>query len=188
MGAPYENLLTYKFSVAIHDLTVEFCRRFILGYMSSLGTKPDTRTADQMDQAARSCKQNIVEGASSMRTSLKTAIVLTGVARSSIEELLTDYKDFLRQRKLTIWQKDSPKAMEVREKIGKVISFVSDLSNLSSLSLPESPEDAGNLLLTLCHQESYLLHKQIDKMEQKLINEGGYSENLLKRRREKRGY
>lgn len=92
---PYKKLLTYKYSVVILDLTKEFVKKFLAG-------REKLRTREQMVQAARSGKQNIVEGAS-QGTSLKGYIKLCGVARGSLEELLEDYKDFARERKLPIW-------------------------------------------------------------------------------------
>ncbi len=75
----------------IYDATVAFCGRFI---------DRRSRTTDQMVQATRSGKQNIVEGSQASGTSKKTELKLTDVARASLEELLQDYQDFLRQRNL----------------------------------------------------------------------------------------
>lgn len=142
-----------------------------------------------MEGAARSGKQNIVEGSDSMKTSIKSAIKLTNVAKASEEELLADYEDFLRQRGLRIWPKTDPKIRQFRDKAAKLVSSLSDLSNLrGQLPLPNDPEEAGNLLLTLCHQATYLLNKQVDGLEKKLVHEGGYSEKLYKMRKEFRKY
>lgn len=130
---PYKKLFTYRFSVIIYDLTVEFCRRFLLstlGNLSNLGGAPDRRTSDQMIQAARSGKQNIVEGSDNMKTSIKSAIKLTNVAKASQEELLADYEDFLRQRNLEIWPKVDPRVGNFRGKAAKIVSFLSDLGYL----------------------------------------------------------
>lgn len=188
---PYKKLFTYRFSVIIYDLTVEFCKRFLLsnvGNLSNLGGAPDRRTSDQMIQAARSGKQNIVEGSDSMKTSIKSAIKLTNVAKASQEELLADYEDFLRQRGLKIWGKVDPRVLNFRSGAAKIVGSLSDLSNLGDLRLPNNPEEAANLLLTLCHQATYLLNKQVEALERKLIREGGYSEKLYKMRREFRGF
>ena len=187
MLAKHKYLLTYRYSEIIHDLTVIFCQKYVLGYSSNLGNKPDYRSADQMIQAARSGKQNIVEGVGQSQTSKKGEIKLLGVAKASLEELLTDYEDFLRQRNLEIWPKDDPRVLVFR----RLAYFISDLSNLSNLGdfkqkpeLPESSEQAANFLLTLCHLATFLLHKQIAVMEEKFIKEGGFTENLFKRRLE----
>src|SRR5215210_6250677 len=85
----YEDLLAFKKARIIHDGTVCFCGRFV--------EKRD-RTFDQMVQAARSGKQNILEGSQASGTSKETEIKLMNVARASLEELLEDYRDFLRTR------------------------------------------------------------------------------------------
>ena len=91
----YRNLIAYRKAVVIYDLTYHFCERFI-----SIGD----RTKDQMIQAARSGKQNIVEGKAASLTSAETHLNLLGVARSSFQELLEDYIDYLRTRNLRIWR------------------------------------------------------------------------------------
>lgn len=182
-------LLTYRYSEIIHDLTIAFTKAYILSDLSNLsnlrGTKPDYRQADQMNQAARSGKQNIVEGVGQSQTSKKGEIKLLGVAKASLEELLMDCEDFLRQNNLEIYSKTDPRVTKFRE-----IAFrLSNLSNLSDLGqliekpkLPENPQDAANFLLTLCHQVTYLLDKQIKALEEKFVKEGGFTENLFHKR------
>jgi four helix bundle suffix protein len=169
-------LLTYRYSEIIHDLTMEFVKKYI-DYKS--------RTKDQMEQAARSCKQNIVEGVGQSQTSKKGEIKLLGVAKASVEELQFDYEDFLRQHKLEIYPKNHPKTTKFRQ-IAFELSNLRNLSNLGNLikkpELPSDPSDAGNFLLTLCHQESFLLFKQIEAMKEKFLQEGGFTENLYKQR------
>lgn len=183
-------LLTYRYAEIIHDLTVEFTKIYLLSDLSSLSNlshlgRKDYRTADQMNQAARSGKQNIVEGVGQGPTSLKGTIKLLGVANASFEELLTDYEDFLRQNNLEIYPKENPKITQFR-KIAFRLSNLSNLSNIGNLiEIPKligNPQDDANFLLTLCHQETYLLSKQIKATEEKFIKEGGYSENLFKKR------
>ncbi len=187
----YKYLLTYRYSEVIFDLTVEFTKSFLLGYLSALrnlsnlGNRADYRQADQMNQAARSGKQNIVEGVGQSRISKKGEIKLLGVAEASLEELLADYEDFLRQRGLQIWPKTDPRVTAFRKTAFR-LSSLSNLSHLGNLiekpRLPKDPEEAGNFLLTLCHQATFLLDRQIGKMEEKFISEGGYSENLFRKR------
>lgn len=183
----HKYLLTYRYSEIIHDLTVSFVKKYVLGSLSNLGSKPDYRSADQMNQAARSGKQNIVEAVGQSQTSKKGEIKLLGVARASLEELITDLEDFLRQRGLKIYPKDDSKITRFRQ-IAYRLSALSNLSSLGDLKekakLPESPEEAANFLLTLCHLATYLLSKQITKAEETFIKEGGYTENLFKRRLE----
>ncbi len=138
-----------------------------------------------MVQAARSGKQNIVEGVGQSATSKKGQIKLLGVAEASIEELLADYEDFLRQRKLVIWPKSHSKIQAFRKRA----AFLTSLGNLGHLGdlrirpkLPKDPETAANLMLTLCHMETYLLSRQIAKAENDFVSRGGYTENLFKKR------
>src|SRR5882762_6963642 len=102
----YRKLLSYQKAEIIYDFTYRFCHRF-LGKLD--------RTNDQMIQAARSGKQNIVEGSKASGTSKETEIKLSNVARASLEELLVDYRDFLRVRDLRLWEKDSKEAQFVRK-------------------------------------------------------------------------
>ncbi|MCL4366045.1 four helix bundle suffix domain-containing protein, partial [Patescibacteria group bacterium] len=117
----------------------------------------------------------------------KGEIKLLGVAMASLEELLADYEDFLRQKKLQIWAKTDPRITEYRQ-LSYRLSYLSNLSNLGDLKekpkLPKNPEEAANFLLTLCHLATYLLSKQINKAEEVFVKEGGYTENLFKKRLE----
>lgn len=172
----YKYLLTYRYGEIIHDLTIEFCRLYI---------DRRSRTKDQMEQAARSGKQNIVEGVEFSQTSKKGEIKLLGVAKSSFTELLTDFEDYLRQHRLQIYPKTHSKVTQFRQ-ISYRLSHLSNLSHLGNLKekaiLPADPQDAANFLLTLCHLETYLLDKQIKALEKKFVQEGGYTENLFKKR------
>ena len=174
----YKYLLSYRYSEIIFDLTMEFCKRFVFEY----GQK---RTREQMEQAARSGKQNIIEGIGQSATSKKGEIKLLGVAKGSQEELLADYEDFLRVGKYRIWPKSDEKVGRLRHYAFR-ISSLSNVSDLGSLNekptLPVNPEIAANLLLTLCHQVTYLLSRQITKAEEDFIQKGGFTENLFKKR------
>lgn len=188
-------LLTYRYSEIIHDLTVEFTKGYLLGHLSILSNlsnlkgRADYRQADQMNQAARSGKQNIVEGVGQSATSKKGEIKLLGVAKASFEELLTDFEDFLRQNNFVIYPKTDPRVTAFRKTTFR-LSHLSNLSDLGNLRekpiLPGTPQDAANFLLTLCHQETYLLDRQIKAMEAKFIQGGGFTENLFKKRLEKK--
>ena len=171
MSQPYKKLYTYWFSVIIYDRTVEFCAQWIKSW----------KLKEQMEGAARSGKQNIVEGSDDMGISLKVAIKLTGIAKGSIEELLGDLEDFLRQRNLPQWDKNDPRVLELRAKSAELIRNLSnlrDLKLLAQLQLPEQPEDAANFLLTLCHQATFLLDRQVKALIEKHKKEGGFSEKL----------
>src|SRR5206468_7892900 len=102
----YQQLLSYGKAEVVYDLTYRFCQRFL---------RRGDRTIDQMVQAGRSGKQNIAEGSKAAGTSKETEIKLTNVARASLEELLVDYRDFLRVRDLPLWEKASKEAQFVRK-------------------------------------------------------------------------
>lgn len=179
-------LLTYRYSEIIHDLTIEFTKKYILSTLSHLGhLRPDYRQADQMNQAARSGKQNIVEGVGQSQTSKKGEIKLLGVAKASLDELLMDLEDFLRQNKLETYPKTDPRITKFRQ-LAFSLSHLSNLSSLGNLierpKLIGNPQDDANLLLTLCHQVTYLLDRQIKSLEEKFIQEGGFTENLFQKR------
>lgn len=163
----YKYLTTYILSAVIHDLTVKFCRRFL---------DRKSRTVDQMEQAARSSKQNIAEGYTMQ--SLESYIKLLGVAEGSIKELATDYEDFLRQRNLDIWPKDDPRVRVFR--VFRAIWVKPNIPNAPKL--PNDPEEASNMLLTFCQMESFLIARQISALKEKFIKEGGFRENLFKER------
>jgi len=175
----YRKLRSFQTAQIVYDATVIFCDRFI---------ERTSRTRDQMIQAARSGVQNIAEGSMASATSKKTELKLTAVARASLEELLLDYEDFLRQRKLRLWFKDSREAMAVR---GKYKSDQSDKSDRSDRSDPYSirtagAETAANTLICLINQASFLLGRQIRKLEQSFVNEGGFSERMYQARMKSR--
>ena len=172
----YKYLLTYRYAEIISDLTVIFCRKYI---------DKHSRTYDQMVQASRSGKQNIVEAVGESDTTKKNEIKLLGYSKGSYEELLADFEDFLRQKGLEIYPKTHPKIMIFR----KIAYRLSDLRNLSNLGyliekpqLHGNPTDDANCLLTLCHIQTFLLDKQIKSLIIKFETEGGFSENLLRKR------
>ena len=169
--AGYKYLKSYQLSVLIYDLTVEFCKRWV----------SSVRTRSQMEQAARSGKQNIAEGY--LEKSLKGYIYLLGISYASLGELLEDYEDFLRQRKLAIWDKDDPRVKKFRE---FRVFGVESLKSPNTPKLPGNPEEAANLLITLLHLDLFLLFKQGSALEEKFIKEGGFTENLFKKRMEER--
>lgn len=170
----YRTLVSYQTTTIIYDLTVIFCKKHRT-LLSSL------RTFDQMVQAARSGRQNIAEGSQASGTSKKTEIKLIGVARASLEELLVDFQDFLRQNKLKIWDKDSPKARAVR-----ALGYTSYRSYTTYKTYTSNPEDFANLMICLIHQANYLLDRQLQALEKAFLEEGGFTENLYKRRIERR--
>jgi len=170
----YKNLITYQKSEIIYDGTIYFTKRFFQKY---------DRTIDQMVQAARSGKQNIVEASMASGTSKEMEIKLTNVARASLEELKIDYQDFLRTSKLPIWDKEHRLVARLRE-LNKIPNatyetFKKGIEN-------ESPEICANVMIGLITVVSYLLNNQIKSLETAFINEGGLKERMTKSRIEQR--
>ena len=166
----YKSLPFFKQAEIIHDFTVEFVKKYI---------DPRSRTKDQMEQAARSGKQNIAEGY--LQKSLEGRIKLLGVTRGSLEELLHDYLDFLRQRELKLWEKDSQKAKAVR---ALVYNDYNSYNNYKGYIL--SPEDAANTMICLINQTNQLIDQKLRWLEEKFVSEGGFRENLFKKRIERK--
>ncbi len=166
----HKELLSYRKAEIVYDITYRFCRRFL--------TRGD-RTIDQMVQAARSGKQNIVEGCQASGTSKEMEIKLTGVARASLEELLQDYYDFLRVRDLTTWEKDSRESLYVR-KLGNRSGDTYEVYREFVETRPA--EIVANIAICLVHQANYLLDKQIQRLEKDFLKEGGLRERMTRAR------
>ena len=163
----YKRLASYILATVIYDLNQEFLKRWI---------SPKSRNWDQMDQAGRSGKQNIAEGYTTQ--SLESYIKLLGVAEGSIKELAADYEDFLRKNSLVTWNKN-----DSRVRVFRAFRAVWVAPNYSNIpNLPKDPEEAANMMLTFCQMETYLLAKQIAALKEKFINEGGFRENLFRKR------
>lgn len=171
----YRDLKSFQMSEIVFDGTVKFCERFIDRF---------SRTTDQMVQAARSGRQNIAEGSQVSGTSRKFELKLVSVARGSLEELLLDYEDFLRQRDLKKWEKDSKEALFVRK-----LATEKDRSYRTYKTYLESrnSEVCANILICLIHQANYLLDQQLKQLEADFLEEGGFTERLYHSRRRKRG-
>ena len=168
----YKSLIVYWLATDIYDLTVMFCNRYI---------DKKSRTTDQMIQAARSGKQNIVEG--SLEPSVESNIKLTGVARASYGELLEDYKDYLRQNGLLQWEKYDNRVLEIRRmRIIPNESNESNKPNLTNSTYLTNGECFANLMLTLCFKEGYLLDQLVRSQQEKFVKTGGFRENLFKKR------
>ncbi len=170
----YAELLSYQKAEIVFDLTFRFCKRFL-----AMGD----RTIDQMVQAARSGKQNIVEGSKASVTSKEMELKLTNVARSSLEELLKDYGDFLRVRDLRLWAKDSKEAQYVR-RLGSRPRVTYE--NFREFCETRPAEVVANIALCLIHQANYLLDQQIRRLERDFVKEGGLRERMTRARLEYR--
>lgn len=166
----YQTLLSYQKSEVVYQITYRFCQRFL---------KKGDRTVDQMIQAARSGKQNIVEGSKAATTSKEMEIKLTNVARASLEELLEDYRDFLKVRDLRIWDKNSKEALYIRQ-----LSNNSETSYESYRNFVDtrSAEVIANIAICVIHQANYLLDQQVKALAKNFLNEGGLRERMTKAR------
>ena len=168
----YQELETYRNSEIIYDATVDFCARFL---------NRGDRTNDQMIQAARSGKQNIVEGCMASGTSTETEIKLVGVARASLEELLEDYRDHLRTHALPLWEKSDERVMAIRQfgrqkdRTYRTYQSYFDLGKCSA-------EFFCNLMVSLIHQTNYLLDRQLESLQKSFAEKGGLRERMHRAR------
>ena len=166
----YRKLKSYQTAEIVYDGTAAFCKRFV---------PARSRTRDQMVQAARSGKQNIAEASMGSGTSRKMELKLVGVARASLEELLQDYEDFLRQRSLPLWGKEHEQARAVRQLAHRPNKSYGTYSSY----IEDSPPDvAANTMICLIHQANYLLDQQLRRLEQRFLSEGGFTERLYRAR------
>ena len=162
----WKDLYFYRKSDAIYQLTVEFCKRFLPAY--------GDRTVDQMVQAARSGKQNIVEGSEDGKTSSEMEIKLMNVARGSLQELRSDYIDYLNTHHLAVWAVDNDRQRRLRD----FCHTHNDYSDYAPLVAKMDDEEMANLLLTLCHQTDKMMCSYIEKLEEKFVTEGGIKERM----------
>jgi four helix bundle suffix protein len=190
----YRNLKSFQIAQLVYDVTVRFCERYVDRF---------SRTRDQMVQAARSGVQNIAEGSQASGTSKKTELKLTNVARASLEELRLDYEDFLRQRRLPLWQRDDPRrkrliarrcttADEVAQWVAEVRNgqhgrdgrYGQSTKSMSSTKSTKStyPEIAANAALALSAVACSLLDRQLASLAAAFEKDGGFTERLYRTR------
>jgi len=170
----YENLLSYQRSLIVYEATVRFCERHF---------HSRDRIVDQMVHAARSGKQNIIEGSRVSGTSKEAEVKLTNVARGSLEELLEDYRDFLRARNAEEWDKNHPYALRLRELVK------TPGANYETFRKAVEHEDsviAANAIVGLIKVTNYLLDRQIQQLEKAFLEEGGLRERMTRARLKKR--
>lgn len=170
----YEELLSFQKARIVYDGTVRFCDRFV---------DKRSRTHDQMVQAARSGKQNILEGSRASGTSKETEIKLTNVARASLEELLEDYRDFIRLRGIHEWTRDDPHTRRLRE-LNRTPN--ADYDTFKKGVEHPDPAIAANVMIGLIKLTNYLLDRQIRQLETEFLKEGGLRERMTRARLDER--
>ena len=165
----YRSLVAYRKAEVIYDLSFYFCSKYI---------NRGDRTIDQMVQAARSGKQNIIEATEAAATSSETLLKLLNVARASLHELLADYEDYLRVRNLRIWANDTAEVRAMR-KLGREHD---DSEYFLALARTRSDEVVANMAIVLIHQADVLLSRYIQYQYNNFVEQGGFRENLTKAR------
>jgi four helix bundle suffix protein len=166
----YRTLISFQKAEIVYDITFRFAHKFL--------SRAD-RTVDQMIQSARSGKKNILEGSKAALTSTETEIKLTNVARASLEELLDDYRDFLRARDLAIWDKDSKEAQFVRKLGRRTPQTYEDYREFVET---RPPQVVANIALCLIHQTNYLIDQQLRRLEEDFVKKGGLRERVTRAR------
>ncbi len=175
IAGSYTDWNVYKKSVIICDVTELFINRAL---------PRGSRTIDQMRQAARSCKQNIVEGTGDSTVSAEMCIKLLGVARGSVRELLEDYGDFLRQRDLEIWTPGDPRTVSTR----RYCVNNDDPKEFVDKCRERSDATVANIMITQIRQIDAMLAKVLKKVEAEFIASGGIKEAMSAARRQHRGF
>lgn len=171
----YRKLLSYQKAEVIYEMTYYFCHKYLSG---------KDRTIDQMVQAARSGKQNIVEGSAASATSAKTEITLINVAKASLQELLEDYMDYLRTRGHRQWEENSAEWTAMRQ-LGRQHN---EPDYFMRLCETRPPETIANMAIILIHQADYLLFKQLERLEKDFLDNGGFAERMTRMRKDIRGF
>ena len=169
----YKRLLCYQKAEAIYDITYFFVERFL---------ERGDRTCDQMIQAARSGKQNIVEGYAASSTSIETELKLMNVAKSSLHELLMDYGDYLRVRGLNRWSEDSEQMRRAKQ-LGREHN---DTAFWRELISTRSAETIANLAIVLIYQADSLIYRFMQRVLERFAEEGGFREQLTRIRLQNR--
>lgn len=165
----YRNLKVYRLSEAIYDITYYFTHKYL---------QAGDRTVDQMVQAARSGKQNIAEGSAAATTSREMEIKLTNVAKASLQELLVDYEDYLRVRRLVQWSASHARYEPMR----RYLKSEQFMHGYASLLEKLNDEELANMSITLIHQTDYLLQRLIEKQQELFVAEGGIREQMTQAR------
>ena len=174
-GGFYKGLKVYKYLVIIYDLTYIFIKRFL---------KDGDRTKDQMEQAARSGKQNISEGSNAGVISKQSEIFLTNVAKASLKELLEDYEDYLRVRELEQWDKNDERTFKTREGVINRINNYNEevIRSFHRIGYNRSDETLANIVLTMIHMADKMLAGLQKRQQRDFLEKGGIKEQMYKAR------
>lgn len=169
----HRKLICYRKAELIYDITYHF---------TNLAFARGDRTIDQMVQAARSGKQNIIEGNADMETSIEMGIKLINIAKASFKELLADYEDYLRVNGCEQWSDDSAKFIAMRKLgIEGNSQYILDIARTRPL------HTVANMAIILLKQEDYLLHKLLTSLSEQFLGQGGFKEKMHRMRVERRG-
>lgn len=169
----YKKLLSYQKADVIFCITYYFVEHFL---------KKNDRTCDQMIQAARSGKQNIIEGCAASSTSAKTEIKLVNVAKASLQELLEDYEDYLKTRNHRLWEDTSIEHIVMR----RLGCEHNDTEFFMNIVRTRPPETIANMCIILIKQADYLLFKQLKRLEEDFLKNGGFNERMYRLRKQKK--
>lgn len=169
----YKKLISYRKADVIFQITYYFCDRYL--------PKGD-RTWDQMRQAARSGKQNIIEGSAASSTSAKTEIKLLNVAKASLQELLEDFEDYLKVQGQRQWEEGSIEYEAMRD-LGRKHN---DAAFFMNLVQTRPAATIANMAIILIHQADYLLFRQLSRLGEEFLANGGFSERMYRLRTQQR--
>ena len=184
----YHKLKSFQLARLIYDITVRFTELYI---------PQNSRTVDQMVQAARSGVQNIAEGSVDAATSIKMEINLYNVARASLIELQLDYQDYLRQHNAEIWTKESflyKKFIKARvSNAGEFKAFINEAERSVKHSVPIRTYPyksvlVANATILLIDTAAYFLKRQIRAKMEIYLAQGGFSEHLYNLRKSQKKF
>ena len=180
----YRRVKSFQLAQLIYDITVHFVNLYIA---------KDSRTCDQMVQAARSGVQNIAEGSVDAATSAKLELNLYNVARASLEELKLDYQDYLRQHGEKVWLKDEflyvefvKRRISSKKEFREFIVWAENYTSVQIRTVPYKSVLVANAVLLLIDTASYFLKRQIEKKAAIFLEDGGFSERMHNMRMQNR--
>lgn len=165
----YENLKSFQMAQIAYDLNFQFCEKFVLSH----------KMRDQMEGAGRGGTQNIGEGSRTSGTSKQSELRLVNVARASLDELKLDYEAYLRQRNLSIWDKDDPRSIAIRK-----LAYESNRTYKSYMSYMSNAEIAANCILCVINQANFLLDKQMQVLNKNLVERGDFKDRYKQIRKQ----